>query len=78
MLVIIFIVIIFVSIIIIKTELIKKNNCNNYIYKYKYKKFDVVYTSWLSRAIETSWLVLNELGLFIYFFVYKYFLLISF
>lgn len=25
--------------------------------------FDVVYTSWLSRAIETAWLVLNELDL---------------
>ena len=24
-------------------------------------EFDVVYTSWLSRAIETAWLVLNEL-----------------
>ena len=24
-------------------------------------KFDIVYTSWLSRAIETAWLVLNEL-----------------
>jgi 2,3-bisphosphoglycerate-dependent phosphoglycerate mutase len=24
-------------------------------------EFDVVYTSWLSRAIETGWLVLNEL-----------------
>lgn len=23
--------------------------------------FDVVYTSWLSRAIETAWLVLDEL-----------------
>ena len=26
-------------------------------------EFDVVYTSWLSRAIETAWLVLNELDL---------------
>jgi len=25
-------------------------------------KFDVVYTSWLSRAIETAWLVMNELN----------------
>ena len=24
-------------------------------------QFDIVYTSWLSRAIETAWLVLNEL-----------------
>lgn len=24
-------------------------------------EFDVVYTSWLSRAIETAWLVLDEL-----------------
>ncbi|RYH22926.1 hypothetical protein EON65_18490 [archaeon] len=24
-------------------------------------QFDVVYSSWLSRAIETAWLVLNEL-----------------
>ena len=24
-------------------------------------RFDIVYTSWLSRAIETAWLVLNEL-----------------
>lgn len=24
-------------------------------------EFDVVYTSWLSRAIETAWLILNEL-----------------
>eukprot|EP01038_Epipyxis_sp_PR26KG_P006832 gene6832-9354_t len=26
-------------------------------------EFDVVYTSWLSRAIETGWMVLNELDL---------------
>ena len=26
-------------------------------------QFDVVYTSWLSRAIETAWLVLNEMDL---------------
>ena len=26
-------------------------------------EFDVVYTSWLSRAIETAWLVLDELDL---------------
>ena len=25
--------------------------------------FDIVYTSWLGRAIETSWLVLSELDL---------------
>jgi len=24
-------------------------------------EFDVVYTSWLSRAIETAWLVLDEM-----------------
>jgi bisphosphoglycerate-dependent phosphoglycerate mutase len=26
-----------------------------------WSQFDVVYTSWLSRAIETGWLVMNEL-----------------
>ena len=26
-----------------------------------YEQFDVVYTSWLSRAIETAWMVINEL-----------------
>jgi len=25
--------------------------------------FDIVYTSWLSRAIETAWLVLDEMDL---------------
>ncbi len=24
-------------------------------------QFDIVYTSWLSRAIETAWMILNEL-----------------
>ena len=28
---------------------------------YVYVQFDVVYTSWLSRAIETAWLGMNEL-----------------
>lgn len=26
-------------------------------------QFDVVHTSWLSRAIETAWIVMNELDL---------------